>query len=60
MYIIVIIITDEAAAATGDPRMTQYAILCSEVLCKVNNMTKSVVYFSKLLMYSRKHWWDIT
>ena len=28
----------EEAAATGDARMTtQYAVLCSEVLCKVND-----------------------
>ena len=27
----------EKAAATGDTKMTtQYAVLCSEVLCKVN------------------------
>ena len=30
------VITEEAVA-TGDTRMTQYAVLCSEVLCKVNH-----------------------
>ena len=26
----------DVAAATGGMKMTQYAVLCSEVLCKVN------------------------
>ena len=33
-YISICIVTEEVVA-TGDGRVTQYAVLCSEVLCKV-------------------------
>ena len=35
-YNYVVVITEEVVAI-GDSKMTQYAVLCSEVLCKVSS-----------------------
>ena len=45
----------EEAAATGDTKTTtQYAVLCSEVLCKVNMslFTHNPIVLSHSLMYN--------